>query len=835
MANLASIVTGNFSAASTWSLIDSTSYLNSETSTAVVPTSAGATARSSAFTPGAITISGIAVKLANRTGTTGTLTVELWNNTLGSVVAATTVTINTADLPAAITANADGGWIVFGFASVLLLVANDYMVQCTTSSASQISLFTDATTNNWSRMLRTTTTQAPTTGDDLVVSGELTGAGTSNSFTVTMDSTAATDYGSASTSTVSPSLAVCNKGTLTYGSAAATNYILRQSGHLIVYQVGVFNIGTTGTPIPRNSTALLEFDCAADADFGFIGRNGSTINIQGLSRTSAKNVVSCKLNTDATGSPGSTVLGVDTDTGWLSGDVIIIAGTSRTASDSEQRTLSVNASATQLTITVALVKPHLGTSPMQAEVINLTRNVKLQSVSSSPVAVTFFYAGQTAIVDVDWAEFVNMGEGLVVQRRGVVAETTTGSFNMQFCSLHDFEDYGFYINGTAANNITFSNNVGWQLSVVSGEAGTVANATTGSAIVINGNVFIGSGAEYTFCIGWSLSDIGITFTNNTVACYNYFGFAIAEPEATFGTFSGQTSHSNHVGYDISGNGMKGSFTNDSLWRNRSRGTTIGRMVELVIDGASIIGNVSGVELGGDNLALYIVFRNCLISGDAEFETANGFTLHPYIGGAVVCDNCDINTVTVGIDLCSTNLPIHMIFRDCVFSATFEVNCQVNLGAVGFVSSQRHNQVSGNHKTWLAYGTLATDTTIFNTASPSMRMTPRSSSLKLESAAMFQGIKAAVNNGSFVNISVYTRKSDGSPDAYNGSQPRLILKANPAIGIDADVVIATHTAAAGTWEQLIGTTSTASDDGVMEFVVDCDGTNGWVNVDDWSVA
>ena len=46
---------------------------------------------------------------------------------------------------------------------------------------------------------------------------------------------------------------------------------------------------------------------------------------------------------------------------------------------------------------------------------------------------------------------------------------------------------------------------------------------------------------------------------------------------------------------------------------------------------------------------------------------------------------------------------------------------------------------------------------------------------------------------------------------------------------------TMTAAVGTWEQLTGTTAAASQDGVFEFFVDLDGTAGWINVDDWSVA
>jgi hypothetical protein len=154
----------------------------------------------------------------------------------------------------------------------------------------------------------------------------------------------------------------------------------------------------------------------------------------------------------------------------------------------------------------------------------------------------------------------------------------------------------------------------------------------------------------------------------------------------------------------------------------------------------------------------------------------------------------------------------------------------------FISSQKHNQVAGDHRMYFKYGIVQTDTVIYNTASPSMRLTPSNATNKLESAPRHSSAAARipVNNGGSVTISVYVRKSVvGDGAAYNGNQPRLILLKNTALGISADTVIDTAAAAAGTWEQLTGTTATVTDDGVLEFIVDCDGTAGWVNVDDWS--
>lgn len=69
-------------------------------------------------------------------------------------------------------------------------------------------------------------------------------------------------------------------------------------------------------------------------------------------------------------------------------------------------------------------------------------------------------------------------------------------------------------------------------------------------------------------------------------------------------------------------------------------------------------------------------------------------------------------------------------------------------------------------------------------------------------------------------------------AYDGAQPRLILKSNPSAGssFNTDVICATASAAAGTWETLSYTTPVVTDNVGLEFYVDCSGNNGWVNVD-----
>src|SRR3954462_2949674 len=184
MAVLLSRATGNLTTASTWALVDSTSYLNSESGATQPPSSAGASARSAGFTPGAITIDAIALKPQVR-GLGARVTVELWNNTDSVLVSGTTGTVNIPELQSASGISLEGGWAVFKFASsVTLIAAKSYMVQVTLSSAvANLILFTNGTANNWCRALRTTTTQVPAAGDDMIVAGENTGTTTAATFT----------------------------------------------------------------------------------------------------------------------------------------------------------------------------------------------------------------------------------------------------------------------------------------------------------------------------------------------------------------------------------------------------------------------------------------------------------------------------------------------------------------------------------------------------------------------------------------------------------------------------------------------------------------------------
>lgn len=248
MARLMAVANGNNTDAATWAVIDSTSYAESESSTLNSTTSYATIG--STFVPGAIIVDGFALRIGARLLTTGTLSVEMYNSTGAASVAGTEVTVNMTDVVDCTTTAIDGGWMFFKFsAPVLLLAATTYSLRFKTSTNAAATLYSA------SRILRTTTTQAPVAGDDRFVMGEWTAAATTTTRTVTLNDTGvAVDYGSASTSQVTPALSISAGGIVLAGTTAATAYTQRISGNVVVYNGGILRLATSGSRMPTDSS-----------------------------------------------------------------------------------------------------------------------------------------------------------------------------------------------------------------------------------------------------------------------------------------------------------------------------------------------------------------------------------------------------------------------------------------------------------------------------------------------------------------------------------------------------------------------------------------------------
>lgn len=815
-ANLIAKANANWTTNTTWGVVEAGASATQTTKSSSTNTTTSYV-YSSAFTcTNTDVIEGLLLHVVQAT-TTGTVSVALSDD--NGVTATRSVTVNASDLPTA------ASWVFFKFGSTLTCDGGvDYKVGVLGSSAGNATFYRDATAGNWARLLRTTANQTPVAADNLYISGEWTAAGSVAARSVTMNETATTAYGT---------LDIGQQGTLTYGTTAATNYYLRLAGDLNIWSGGTLSIGTVGTPIPSTSTAKLNMACGSNVQYGIFVNNGGTFIAQGATKT-----VSALLAADV--SATGTTLTSNVSTGWLSGDEIAIASTTRTAGDTEKKTMSGNATGTSIPI-AAVTNAHSGTSPTQAELVNLTRNVQVFGASAS--LQTYMLVNATGSFDSDYAEFYWMGSG-TGSKRGVDVAITTGSFTASYSSFHDFSvASSIGINVTALTSGTFL--LEYSVVALTSDAAFSNAATSSTSWIVNNNFFIRNTTSNVLC---NLNDIGGTYTNNT-----HFGSIASglntvyiNDTGTWGTFSGNVSHSNAGrGFTLVSNpSTTATLSNNVAWRNNDNGLYWFNCCAypVNIDGFTAFGNTT-YNIFFNGVMDRVTFNNLILNGDTTFSTGYGVA----IGGTnLVMNNSSLgvasgiktthSTADIGANISGTTT-LQMTGSNVTMSSatTFNVGSNVMVSA-GFNKWGGVDGANRNYQSsYLAGGLIITqtDTSIYKNASPSQKIIPLVTVVKSRSSAK----TVAISSGATSTISVWVRKSVvGDGAAYNGAQPRLMLETNPSCGIGTggtNVVLATASAAAGTWEQLSGTTATTTADCVVSAYVDLDGTAGWVNVDDWA--
>ncbi len=832
MATLISCATGPFTTNTTWNNVatagsgSTASFLDSEATSTTLTTSSVA---SQNITPGAITVDAVAVKVANsRLGTpTGTVTVELFDTVASSVVG--TCSIDVADLPAGAGVPR---WICFKFSggAVLLTAGRAYTVRAKTSSSTQVSLYRDATTANWSRALRNSNVNAsPGANDILLICGDYTGSGTGNSFSVTMDNLASTNWGKTT---------VCGRGTFIFGVVASSTYLYNIAGDFEVADGGTLTIGTSGSPMLSSSTLNIVFQCASVVQYG-MKLYGGTITMFGATKTSWTTIAA-----DIAAAGTSVTTGISTS-GWASGDTVILTATTRTGAESEA--VAINNTVTGTTVPVAAVtNAHSGTAPIAGEIGNLTRNIVIKGVSSANAG--YISVGATCTFSASYVEMTNLGN-ITAGTRGVDILTTTGSCLFQYCSLHDCtvaNCAGFVVSGAAANNITIDTCVTWNISSTAVDGHFKVSATTGTAITVNNNLFVKSVTATSYVV-W-LADVGITFTNNVVVSATNAGLGLNEA-AVLGTFTGNVFHSNAISGINAGVGFEGGATAMTMtcWRNVNNGFDLFIGANNLTLTITAFGNAgAGVYLRGR--CFNITLLNCTIYGGSTLVQQNGVNIGSdaaitgTMRGCVFSSlsnhtNNDIGfirPITGNGQLCHFDI----LMANCLLgSPHISTSYPTFMGPYSFLRFQKYQQTAGSHRTYKYSGIILLDTAIYKAASPSARYTPNSASVKLESERHAFTVASGGNATVTANVRCSVTGDSGGA-TYNGNRPRLILKANPEAGVAVDTVLATATSAAnGAWQALTNDLTTAgitiTDDCVLEVTVDGDGTAGWFNVDDLS--
>lgn len=637
-------------------------------------------------------------------------------------------------------------------------------------------------------------------------------------------------------------------GSLFVPSTVAGNYTLTLKGDLKTDATGgTISFGTAANPIPntRTFTVKLNYSAAlADGKYGLIIAAGGTFNCQGADRWSSglTDPDRCLLASDE--AVNSTEWTSNGSTAWLDNDVIAIASTSRTYSECEKGTLAANAAGTTLTVDGfggvggGLAYAHSGTSPTQAEIINLTRNVKITAYNTTYVGYVF--CNTSSVSDIDWTEFSYLGEA-AANKRGIELAVTTGSFSLNRSSIYNCEDGGIYFANVNVNNVTTTNNVFYDLS---NTTNAIYLASTKDAINHSNNWYVMHSSNIET---YSISLTGaVTFEDNLVAGGRTSGFYFYGWPAGTGTFDNITTHS-CSGYGIRFNNYTSpneqTFTNLTSWRNSSWGIQIRGTANIKLATITCFGNTNA-NVSYTNNCVLVTLDGLVSNGDSTFSTTSGLDM---IGPMIDCYilNCDFSTAG-GIKTAHTNdINISTTYGD-TYRVYFDNNKHGGTNTVtnftranavvenSFLSMSRFNQTAGlaGKKCYVPDGIITADTSYYHTASPSEKLAPSIAAYKMKSGTIQIPVASAANP----TISVYFRKSA----AYNGNQPRLRVRRNDELGITVDATLATSAAAVdvdvapGTFTQLSGQPGAVSADGVLEVYVDCDGTAGYINICDWAV-
>lgn len=769
---------------------------------------------SPAFTADAnVSVQSIAVFFANRPGTTGTIRVAIYNVDTSSEVSGSVLTcnVNLLTRPSGI-GTTYLGWVVFRYSSPVALTNGvQYALRMSSSSNNQVSVRRSSTTNDFVKHFILTGDNTPAAADQLHVVGALTGTAGTASYTVTVDNTADVTFGECS---------VSKFGTLQFATSAG-NYLLKLAGNLTIYIASTFAMGTSGTPIPVGTTATLHFVCATDGQYSLQNLGGASTFYGAV----PANWVPWTMLNGSVSSGSNVNMTSDDATQWSSGDEIVVATTTLQASNANDRTtLASNASGTSL-VASSLSFSHLGeTPPFRAEIINLTRNVKIRGQSASLRASILVQ--RNAQADFRYAEFSFLGTSSIlgIQSHADPFVSFGGLFRLRDCSLHDF-GMGVDFPLTGNGPFTLTNNVSYDFLGTHFTLPDNAPASTFSDnVMIKGDNLLVSPRPHTITgnhVVQSSTDAGMVITSSSL-----------------GTTSNNVSHAHLVAVRIE-SALSGECSTltcyDSNYGLSLVGTPAFESAPLIFTDCTIYGLLNAVSLSNAN---NVTFRSSTpgISTSTIGGAPGAFFINSVIQVVDLSQGISLADITVNLPAFGSFVDTTMApFYGYTLRSTFTAS-QVGMAITGAGPDSRlvafSHSTAGDDRVFMATGTVTLDETIFDATFPSIRMTPQVSSsfppLRLGPFPL------AVREGEAPAVGFRLRKSNtsaGDAATYNGTAPLLIALASPLLGIASNVTVAQATVASnGAWETASGTAPTPAQDGIMQFIIEVPFGTGWVNID-----
>lgn len=730
----------------------------------------------------------------------------------------------------------DGTYIYFKFSSTHTETAgaSNYRLKLTNSTAGTGTTWlknSGATLLGYAQV--TSGTGTPAENDQLIICGTSTAAvDNPTAATVTIDDAAAATY--IIGADTGNAIAIHSGGKLTYTDAAAADHIIRCKGHLSIYSNGTLEIGTVTNPIPSTRILKIELNYSAALSVGKYGlliNNLSNVIIQGATITYTR----CKLNTDE--AVGQTVLGVDSDTGWKTGDEVCITGTTRVSTQIEKRTLAGDASATELTISAGLTNAHQGSAPLPADIGLLTRNIKIYAYNASYYG--YIWIDTTAQVDIDYCEMYNLGANTTT-KYGFEIQTTTGSCSVMYSSLYSTgtNSYGFYMEGLTLNNVTLSYNVVYKTYYYGIQ---ILNATSGTNITISYNLVAGVVSNGGAGVGVRLKDIGCAFHHNTVANCGYDGIGYDEAALP-------GAHNNNLSYGNYSTGVK--FSTIPLWvaggtpisnytviRNSSFGVSFYlAVIDFALSDWTIFGNY-GWNIYFSQPAFRTKFTNFTVASETgytgnEVYFASTVYLLEFIsstfgvasGSKIAAPICFNIPVDVSI--------VQLYCKNCVLSDTLLTdNTLAHLWRESFIASHNHGNVAGRYKVlqgnktnthagWISDQVTGGQAEAWarSGAGVCLYLDPVSTTLPLEWKFIIP-----CTNGVPIQVKMYVRKSAGSPT----------LTFNAVGNIVTTLVVADPVTLTTDWELYTSPSMTPTETGFIEIIMKAynNASTGDIGIDD----
>jgi hypothetical protein len=619
-------------------------------------------------------------------------------------------------------------------------------------------------------------------------------------------------------------------------------------------------------------------DNAANGNAGIYVKTGGVFRAYGESRTSGKNVVKSKLN--GTVNVGVSTVNTVEDTGWKSGDEVVLCNTTRvTAATSygwEVLTLSADAGTSSFTTSTNTAFSHLGVAPLQGDVALLTRNVRIRSVGTSFQGRMI--VGTNATFDCEWVDFRYFGSSTVQlllltypaaaasnikfctlrNTAGSLLGTTTGGGNsITVNDLYTFDDNVFHDFGSGANDSfafsLFAQNTGIRAGTFNRNIVTGQSKTSGRYVAsflaacfdCEGLIYTGAGRGNGSSTITFNSVIGVAMFTQTQAPADVVDIEI------YGSYNSSLNNASCVApttaWADGGTLFRVKAWNVTSYALWNIALYMGN-VELVVYGVSALATSSSTaNAGGD---MYIKSLLCLSDGtnipisaiDLRYSHRNivvgdliTATQGSYLGPVY---DIRINAAT---EAPSGSLVIQRSDRTLVLSGI-----PANMSGVlvdTSVGVQRENNADNSAWTQFVKGKAAIDTTTYDGGSgTSMRVTPTSGTIVCRVPIG----RVTVADGSTRTISLKALANTALA-GYGTNYPRLVAKANYAVGLTTDTVVDTMAvaflpggASQGTWETLTGTlTATGGgnflSNGQVQLYVECWGTAGYVNFDTLSVS